>query len=243
MINDLEMNFIELVDIEEISETSHLNMVDIQVDTDETFILSNGIISHNSAIAGLVAARDPEIHGGLPLRGKPMNVREHTIPSVMKHEPLANVMAAIGLVPGVRVNRRMLRYGKVYITTDADEDGKNIAALLVNFFYTYWKELFDPSFPPFIYIFDTPLIIAVKGKVRKYWYNDNIETFNPDAFKGWEITRAKGLASLKKEDWKQIINNPKLIPIIEDGKLSESLDLLFNKDKATADARKSWIGI
>jgi DNA gyrase/topoisomerase IV subunit B len=237
------MNFIELVDIEEISETPHLNMVDIQVGIDETFILTNGLISHNSAIAGLVAARDPEIHGGLPLRGKPMNVREEVASAVLKNEVLAKVMATIGLVPGVRPNRDRLRYGSVYITTDADEDGKNIAALLVNFFYTFWKDLFDPGYPPFIYIFDTPLIIAVKGKVRKFWYNDNIDTFNGDDYKGWEITRAKGLAALKKEDWKQILVNPKLIPITDDGELDQALDLLFNKDKASADKRKVWIGM
>lgn len=196
-----------------------------------------------SAIAGLVAARDPEIHGGLPLRGKPMNVREEAASVVLKNEVLAKVMATIGLVPGVRPNRRMLRYGKIYITTDADEDGKNIAALLVNFFYTFWKDLFDPAYPPFIYVFDTPLIIAVKGKVRKFWYNDDIHKFDGDDYKGWEITRAKGLAALKKEDWKQILVNPKLIPITDDGELDNALDLLFNKDKASADKRKVWIGM
>jgi DNA gyrase subunit B len=195
-----------------------------------------------SAASGISAGRESaDIYGSLPLRGKPMNVREEAASTVLKNEVLSKVMGAIGLVPGQRPNRRLLRYGRIYITTDADEDGKNIAALVVNFFYTFWKELFDSNLPPFIYIFDTPLIIAVKGKTRKFWYNDNIEDFNGDDYKGWEITRAKGLAALKKEDWKQILLAPKLIPIIDDGKLDESLDLLFNKK--SSDKRKVWIGM
>jgi DNA gyrase/topoisomerase IV subunit B len=194
-----------------------------------------------SSVAGISAARNPEIHGALPLRGKPLNVREEIASVVLKNEVWAKVMGTVGLVPGERVNRRLLRYGKIYITTDADEDGKNIAALIINFFYTFWKELFDSSLPPFIYVFETPLIIAVKGKVRKFWYDDNVDTFNGDDYKGWEITRAKGLAALKKDDWKQILENPKLIPIIDDGNLDESLDLLFAKK--LSDKRKEWIGI
>lgn len=196
-----------------------------------------------SAVAGGVAARNPEIHGALPLKGKPMNVREYSLDNVINNDVLSNVMGAIGLVPNMPVDRRKLRYSRVYLTTDADEDGKNIAALLVNFFYTYWKELFDPKQEPFIYVFDTPLIIATKGKNIKYWYNDDIHTFDSDKLKGWEITRAKGLAALKKHDWEEVLKNPKLIPIVDDGKLSDALDLLFNSDKKSADRRKEWIGI
>lgn len=230
-----------LIKILDITKGPIVNMVDISVEDDESFVLSNGIVSHNSAISGLVAARNPDIHGGLPLRGKPMNVREVTAAVAMKNEVLSRIMASIGLVPNTRVNRHMLRYGKILITTDADEDGKNIAGLLVNFFYTFWKELFDPDKEPMVYIFDTPLIIAVKGKQRKYWYNEDYHKFNPDDYKGWEITRAKGLAALKKEDWKVILENPKLIPIVDDGNMETALTLLFSK--TTRDERKEWIGM
>jgi len=194
-----------------------------------------------SAISGMVEARDPNIHGGLPLRGKVLNVFGESPKSVLENEALAKIMTAIGLIPGQRVNRHMLRYGKVYITTDADEDGKNIAALLVNFFYTLWPELFDPEKQPFIYLFDTPLIVAVKGKQRKYWYNDNYHDFDSEAHKGWEITRAKGLAALKRDDWRWVLENPKARAVTNDGHLSGALDLLFNPK--LADKRKEWIGM
>lgn len=194
-----------------------------------------------SAISGMVEARDADIHGGLPLRGKVLNVFGETHKTILENEALVKIMKSIGLVPGQRPNRQMLRYGKVYITCDADEDGKNIAALLVNFFYTLWPDLFDPSLTPFLYVFDTPLIVAVKGKQRKYWFKDNYESFDSDAHKGWEITRAKGLAALKRDDWRFVLANPKVQEIIDDGRLRESLDLLFNTKRA--DDRKAFIGM
>jgi DNA gyrase/topoisomerase IV subunit B len=194
-----------------------------------------------SAVSGMVEARDPNIHGGLPLRGKVLNVFGETNKDIWDNEALRKIMQAIGLVPGERANRHLLRYGKVYITTDADEDGKNIAALLVNFFYTLWPELFDPHKTPFIYLFDTPLIVAVKGKNRKYWYNDNYHDFDNEAHKGWEITRAKGLAALKADDWAWVLENPKSRAVIDDGQLSKGLNLLFNPK--LADQRKEWIGM
>lgn len=238
------LSFIELVDIEDIRSGNYENMIDISIEGDESFCLENGIISHNSAVAGIAEARDAEIHGALPLRGKVTNV--HPSKNVSMKDlltpgsALSKVMMAIGLVPGQRANRHQLRYGKINITTDADEDGKNISALMINFFYTFWPELFDPN-NPFIYVFDTPLIIAVKGKQRKYWYADDYETFNSDDFKGWEITRAKGLAALKREDWKYVLENPKLQPIIDDGNLKTALDLLFHNDMS--EDRKNWLGI
>lgn len=195
----------------------------------------------DSAISGIVEARNPDLHGGLPLTGKVLNVFGESNKTIIENVALAKIMTAIGLVPGQRVNRHSLRYGKVYITTDADEDGKNIAALLINFFFTLWPELFDPNKTPFIYLFDTPLIIAVKGKTRKYWYNDTYHEFENEAHKGWDVTRAKGLAALKEADWSWVLENPKARPIMDDGKLTKALDLLFNPK--LSDRRKEWIGM
>jgi DNA gyrase/topoisomerase IV subunit B len=194
----------------------------------------------DSAISGLNEARDAEIHGGLPLRGKVLNVNGKPLKEIYANEALAQIVNSLGLEVGKRANRSALRYGRVYVATDADEDGKNIAALLTNFFFTLWPELFDPA-NPFLFIFETPLIIAVKGKQRKYWYADSYEEFNPEQYRGWEITRAKGLAALKKADWKYVLENTKLIPIVDDGNLRDALDLIFNEKRAND--RKQWIGM
>jgi DNA gyrase/topoisomerase IV subunit B len=241
MINEKLFIFDEIT---EIAPTEKSNMIDIQVMDDETFVLSNGIVSHNSAISSVSSVRDPEIHGGLPLRGKILNVRGEPNKKILDNSIIQDIMSSIGLTLGNKnIKRSDLRYGQVWITCDADHDGANIMALLVNLFYLHWPELFDPNLPPFFMVFSTPFIIQEdKKKVRHYWYSDNWQEYNGDDWKGCPIpTRAKGLGSLEEIDWTNSLRNPKLIPLQDDGNLAELLKLLFDKDMA--DDRKKWMAI
>lgn len=197
----------------------------------------------DSAISMASAVRDPEIHGGLPLRGKILNVRGETNKTVLDNQICQDIMSSIGLIMGQKVDRTSLRYGQVWITCDADTDGANIMALLTNFFYLYWPELFDPQQPPFFLVFSTPFIIQEdKKKHRHYWYSDDWQNYRGEDWQGCpKPTRAKGLGSLEEIDWKNSLVSPRLIPLLDDGKLSDTLDLLFNKTRA--DARKEWMAI
>ena len=72
-------NFLQLIDIDDIIETNeYVNMVDITVDIDNSFMLSNGIISHNSASGAFRKYRTPETMGAFSLKGKFINVSEIT---------------------------------------------------------------------------------------------------------------------------------------------------------------------
>jgi DNA gyrase/topoisomerase IV subunit B len=195
----------------------------------------------DSAISGSAAVRDPKIHAGLPLRGKVLNVNGESPKTVIDNKELADIMSAIGLAIGKKAVRDDLRYGRIYLAHDADPDGANIGALLVNFFHTFWPELFTDEKNPFISVFMTPFIIAQKGKERRYWYSDNYAEFKPEDYKGWSITRAKGLGTLEEPDWEHSLKSPKLFHIVDDGKMKEALDLIFNGSKA--DDRKLWMGI
>ena len=198
----------------------------------------------DSAVSSASAVRDPEIHGGLPLRGKILNVRGESNKAILDNAIIQDIMSSIGLtIGGGKVDRKELRYGQVWITCDADQDGANIMALLVNLFYLHWPELFDPALPPFFTVFSTPFIIQEdKKKVRHYWYSDNYQDYNGDDWKGCPApTRAKGLGSLEEIDWANSLLKPKLIPLQDDGKLGELLDLLFNGKRAND--RKNWMAI
>lgn len=240
---DINQSLFLMEDITEISPTDNFNAYDIQVMDDETFVLGNGLLVHNSAISMASAVRDPEIHGGLPLRGKILNVRGETNKTVLDNQICQDIMSSIGLIMGQKVDRTSLRYGQVWITCDADTDGANIMALLTNFFYLYWPELFDPQQPPFFLVFSTPFIIQEdKKKHRHYWYSDDWQNYRGEDWQGCpKPTRAKGLGSLEEIDWKNSLVSPRLIPLLDDGKLSDTLDLLFNKTRA--DARKMWMSI
>lgn len=116
----------------------------------------------------------------------------------------------------------------------------NITALLVNFFYQNWPELFQDKENPFIEVFMTPFVIARKGKQSKYWYAHNYEEFDIEEHSGWEITRAKGLGSLQEEDWRHALDNIVSVPIYEDDMMKDTLSLIFG---GNADARKDWISL
>lgn len=195
------------------------------------------IAEGESAISGMMSVRDARIHGGIGLRGKIMNVHGVTPKKALESKALTDIMSSIGLKIGEKANRLHLRYGKIYIATDEDEDGKNITALIINFLYKWWPELFEGD--PFVYKFSTPLIILVKGKKRQYIYADDYDQFDPADWSGWQIIRAKGLARLTQDDWKEAIDAPKLIPLVDDGNLGETLDLIFNQSRA--DDRKLWL--
>lgn len=194
-----------------------------------------------SAISGMASVRDPKIHGGLGLRGKVKNVHGSAPKEVLADDALRDIMNSLGIVPGQKLDRSTMRFGKIFIAHDMDPDGLNIGALLNNFFYTYWPEMYDPEQEPIVHVFMTPFIIAEKGKQRKYWYSDDYNEFNPEDYKGWSITRAKGLGTLTREDWQHSLEQPKLFPLVDDGDMQGTLDLIFNGKRA--DDRKAWIGL
>lgn len=201
------------------------------------------IISEGDSSSGkIVEARDPDVHGILPLRGKLLNVNGVHPKVALENKVLQDIMNALGLVIGKKADISQMNYGKLWVAADADEDGKNISALVINFIYTFWPELFQDNKKTFLHLYQTPLIIARKSKETKYWYAENYDEFDSTKYgksKGWAVTRAKGLGSLESEDWIYCLANPNLYPISDDGNLKESLDMIFNTSRA--DDRKDWI--
>jgi DNA gyrase/topoisomerase IV subunit B len=232
-------NFLQLVDIEDIIETTeYTNMVDITVDVDNSFMLSNGIISHNSANSAFRKYRTPELMGSFSLGGKFINVSEITNKKLVENKEAVDLMACIGLKLGQTIDIKELRYGRILIYTDADVDGDSITGSLLNFFYKYWPDMYDRKM---IYKVDTPLVVSVsktKKKSKLFFYTQNeydtwAETAN---LKDWEINYKKGLAALVDDEYDDIINKPRLVLITKDDLSAESLNIWFGKN---ADLRKN----
>lgn len=118
-------NYLELIDIENIEFTNEYdNMIDIQIDIDESFCLSNGIISHNSANSTCLSGfsvTGRKYYGSYPLKGKPLNVRLESLNKIKENEEIKNIISILGLEFGKKYNNtKDLRYGKIVIMTDAD---------------------------------------------------------------------------------------------------------------------------
>jgi DNA gyrase/topoisomerase IV subunit B len=232
-------NFLELVDIVDIKhEDEYVNMVDISIDIDQSFLLSNGLVSHNSAISAFRKYRDPQSMGAFALKGKFVNVSEMVNSKLVQNDEVVNLMAAIGLKLGQTVDIRDLRYGRILFYVDADVDGNSIAGLLLNFFYKYWPEMFDRRM---VYKVETPIVVAVpksktKNKILFYTQSEYNEWSEKTDIKNWEIKYKKGLAALVDDEYNDIINSPKMTLITKDDMSGNSLNIWFGKN---SDLRKT----
>lgn len=198
------------------------------------------ITEGDSAKSQICEARDPETTAAFALTGKINNVRGCTIAQVLKMGKIKDLLAAIGLTPGKKAIRSDLNYGRITISTDADYDGDDIFTLLVNLMFQYWPELFDPKYEPIVHRLVAPNVCLVKGKQRIHFPRRADYEKVKDKYKGYEVRYYKGLGSMHQTDWEMVLSGKTdtNIPIIDDGNLDQTLELLFGKD---ADARKNWL--
>ena len=186
-----------------------------------------GIYEGLSAVSAVRKFRDSQTIGAYPLKGKFINVTDLKSSEIIKTKEAVELMAAIGLKLGESPTD--LRYGKIYIYTDADPDGNHIAASLINFFNRFWPELFDEGR---IYKVMTPLVVAKRGKQTLSFYTNAEfkEWYSKITPSAWQIEYKKGLASLEDEEYEIIIKNPHAIKIINDKEYKASLEAWFGKD-------------
>lgn len=193
---------------------------------------SIGLFEGDSAISAFRKYRNPQNMGAFALKGKFINVSEISNTKLIQNKEVVNLMAAIGLKLGQLANISDLRYGKILFYVDADHDGNSIASLLINFFYKYWPELYDNNI---IYKVETPIIVAIpkQGKKNKIFFYTQKEYDNwaiKNNVNKYELNYKKGLAALVDDEYKDIINNPKLTLICKDDLSSNTLDIWFGKN-------------
>lgn len=198
------------------------------------------IVEGDSAKGQISDVRNSKTTAILPLSGKINNVYGCTPSEVLAMGKLTDLLTTIGLTPGKKSIREELNYGKIIISTDADPDGSDIFTLLVNLFFQFWPELFDPKYKPFIYRLVTPNIIAEKGNKRIHFTTKNDFQKVKENYKNYDIIYLKGLGSMILEDWKMVLNEDEknIIPIVDDGNIKNTLDLLFSEDVSK---RKEWL--
>lgn len=202
----------------------------------------------DSPMAGFRKYRNPETQGAFPLRGKSLNVRELSEKKAIENQEIKSIMGALGLKFGVspftygndgKLLRDNLRYGEVWIYSDADVDGISCASLLVNFFERFFPELIREHR---IARCETPVIIATSKSSRKcvsFYYEDEWDEWQKknDVSK-WNISYKKGLAALTDEEYAEIIRKPRLYYYELTDASRQKLEVWFGGD---SDARKKAI--
>ena len=91
----LEMMY-ESVEIDSVTEEGYRNCVDISVDSDDrTFLLANGIVSHNSALGGLLPSLGRKEKAYYMLKGKPLNAYSASQKKFIENKELSGLYQII----------------------------------------------------------------------------------------------------------------------------------------------------
>ncbi|XP_077359532.1 DNA topoisomerase 2-alpha isoform X2 [Festucalex cinctus] len=210
-----------------------------------TLILTEGDSAKTLAVSGLgVIGRDR--YGVFPLRGKILNVREASHKQIMENAEINNVIKILGLQYRKNYSDpeslKTLRYGKIMIMTDQDQDGSHIKGLLINFIHHNWPSLLQHNF---LEEFITPIIKASYKKSQLSFYS--IPEFNEwkesqANFKSWKVKYYKGLGTSTSHEAKEYFSDMERhrIPFKYAGPQDdEAITLAFSKKKV--DERKEWL--
>ena len=151
------------------------------------------------------------------------------------------MITALGTGLGEDFDIGSLRYDKIIILSDADQDGAHIRAILLTFFYRYMKPLILDGH---VYIGLSPLYKVQKGEKRVYCYDDNeLKAATRAVGKGYTIQRYKGLGEMNPEQLWETTMNPDgrtLVRVaIEDAADVEHLVTVLMGDKVQS--RKEYI--
>ncbi|XP_071822876.1 DNA topoisomerase 2-alpha-like isoform X2 [Apostichopus japonicus] len=212
---------------------------------DCTLILTEGDSAKSLAVSGLgVIGRDR--YGVFPLRGKVLNVREASHKQIMENAEINNVIKIIGLQYKNKYETaetlKTLRYGKVMIMTDQDQDGSHIKGLLINFIQYNWPNLLKHNF---VEQFITPIVKVTKQKDSLSFYS--IPEFEEwmretENWKLWKIKYYKGLGTSTMKEAKDYFSDMERHRILFDylGPDDDAaIELAFAKKKV--EDRKEWL--
>ncbi|XP_059617656.1 DNA topoisomerase 2 isoform X2 [Phlebotomus argentipes] len=210
-----------------------------------TLILTEGDSAKTLAVSGLgVVGRDH--FGVFPLRGKLLNVREATHKQILENAEINNLIKILGLQYKKKYNSlddlKSLRYGKVMIMTDQDQDGSHIKGLVINFIHTNWPELLRL---PFLEEFITPIVKATKkNEVFSFYSLPEFEEWKSNTHNAhtYSIKYYKGLGTSTSNEAKEYFKNMRRhkISFKYDGSVDDDA-IVMAFSKKCVDQRKEWL--
>lgn len=179
--------------------------------------------------------------------GVPLNARNSSSIRIMNNKFITNLFKFLGLEYDIDYtipeNRNKLRYGKLVILTDADDDGAHIGGLVISNLESQFKSILPPTLinnkeEQYLYFMRTKYV-SVNGLT--FYTEEDYNTWknNNPTLANMKAKYYKGLGTNKDSDIKEETKNPKLVCLNYDNDSNSYLDLAFHNKYA--DMRKNWI--
>ena len=206
--NQKARNEINSVTEKQIREAEKSVMLKIQKLKDCRYHLQDGekgansmifITEGDSATGSMVGSRDVSYQAIFSLKGKPENMYGRKKSALFENEELKNLTFSLG----VQKDIEGLRYNKIIIATDADNDGFHIRNLVMTYLLLFFEELVLTGH---VYILETPLF-RVRNKTKTvYCYSEESRDKEVAKMgKSAEVARFKGLGEINPSEFGQFI--------------------------------------
>lgn len=208
-----------------------------------TLILTEGDSAKAMAMSGRSIIEDGHKSIGVfPLKGKPLNTRDKNAREYTNNKEICNIRQIMGLQEGVVYNDvSSLRYGRILIMTDQDEDGSHIKGLLMNFI-SRWPSLLKIN--GFLCSLLTPIVKVWKGNKKEnalkfYTLSDYKKWLSKNNISKYNHKYYKGLGTSTPKEAKEYFRDFKVVDYIYEDNTENTIDLAFNSDRS--DDRKTWL--
>lgn len=232
----------ELVDIEEITIDGYKNMIDISVEGNQTYLLANGILSHNSASNSISKIIGRQGNGFYAMFGVPPNAYDMDLKDIISSKKMIDLQQILGLQFS-KTSQDNINFKNIIITTDFDLPGHFIAGQLFGLFFRFGKNLFEEGR---IKRLITPLIVVKDGKDNMikwfYTFDDYRDFESKNLDKKYKYNYQKGLGSWNQSELEHIIEKDGLNNMLEVMTIEDSAELIDDwlSDKK-ADRRKEML--
>ena len=160
----------------------------------------------DSAAGSAKSARDPSSQAIMPLRGKVLNTCTKDVADILKNKEILDITTALGTGIGEKFRLSNLRYEKIIIFSDSDEDGKHISLLLCTLFLYHFPEIVKAGH---LYRSISPFYRIKNGNSYKYFYSTEELNAYKKLHSTSHITRFKGLGELSPDELWETSMNPK----------------------------------
>ncbi len=159
------------------------------------------IVEGDWAMSSCKLGRNAEFQAIIPVRGKTLNCMKSSIEKIFASDIIVDLLRVIGCGVEVKTGKKNdlsafdyknLKWSKIIICTDADEDGFQIRTLLLTMFYRLLPTLIEKGK---IYIAESPLFEINSGGETYFAYDERekAEILAKLGNKKYTLQRSKGL--------------------------------------------------